>query len=71
MRDQRFTFLCTKEERSTLEHLAKLHRRSQGDTIRQLISEAAQKTLEDAQTAPVIVEKKSQDTESRKPIHSL
>jgi len=34
MRNQRFTFLCTQQERISLEMLASFYRRSKGDTIR-------------------------------------
>lgn len=41
MRDQRFTFLCTQEEKELLASLAIRFHRTQGDLIRQLIREAA------------------------------
>ena len=37
MRDQRFTFLCTEEERQGLSDLADRLQRSQSDTVRFLI----------------------------------
>ena len=37
MRDQRFTFLCSSEERQLLIDLAERLQRSQGDSIRYLI----------------------------------
>lgn len=40
MRDVRFTFLLTKEERRALAVLAVHLRRSQGDTVRWLVHEA-------------------------------
>jgi len=42
MRDQRFAFLCTPEERICLEKIAARHKRSKGDTIRLLILKAAE-----------------------------
>ena len=42
MNDQRFTFLCTKEDRRDLKRLAEYLHRSQGDTIRMLIRNAVQ-----------------------------
>ncbi len=40
MRTERFTFLCTCSERKAISLLAKFHRRSQGDVVRQLIIQA-------------------------------
>jgi hypothetical protein len=40
MLTERFTFLCTKEERRLIRHLAKCFQRSQGGVIRFLIREA-------------------------------
>lgn len=40
MNDQRFTFLCTKDERIQLTALAKHYHRTQSDTIRMLIRKA-------------------------------
>ena len=40
MLTDRFTFLCTKEDRRLLEQLAKYLQRSNGDAIRFLIREA-------------------------------
>ena len=37
MRDKKFAFLCTQEERDLLSKLAKRFRRSQSDTVRYLI----------------------------------
>jgi hypothetical protein len=42
MRDQKFTFLCDENERDLLSALADHMRRSQGDTIRFLLHNAAQ-----------------------------
>ena len=63
MRNQRFTFLCTKEERLILERLAFSCKRSRGDTIRQLIHEAMQKMLADAEKTSSLTEKASQKEE--------
>lgn len=40
MRTQRFTFLCTTEERFCLEQLAVFYHRTKGDTVRLLIKQA-------------------------------
>ncbi len=40
MRTQRFTFLCTVDEKDALERLAAVWRRSRSDTIRLLIANA-------------------------------
>ena len=41
MRDQRFTFLCTVQERNILRAISEKLKRSQGDTVRILIYRAA------------------------------
>ena len=43
MHKQRFTFLCSKEERSSLERIATFYCRSKGDTVRLLIRQAFEK----------------------------
>jgi hypothetical protein len=40
MRDQRFTFLCTEEEKSQLRKLSNYHHRSQSDVVRLLLRQA-------------------------------
>jgi hypothetical protein len=40
MHDQRFTFLCTEEEKSQLRKLSNYHHRSQGDVVRMLLRQA-------------------------------
>ena len=47
MRNKRFTFLCTTEDRLSLEQLAAFHQRSKGDTIRFLIYKELQAISED------------------------
>lgn len=41
-RNQRFTFLCNQHERELIENLAQRLQRTQSDTIRLLVREAAQ-----------------------------
>jgi hypothetical protein len=43
MRTERFTFLCTVDERAALERLAALWQRSKSDTIRLLIASALER----------------------------
>ena len=40
MHNQRFTFLCTEEEKSQLRKLSNYHHRSQSDVVRTLIRQA-------------------------------
>ena len=47
MHNTRFTFLCTKDEKLSLERLAAFYQRSKGDTVRFLIHKEAQAILED------------------------
>lgn len=51
MRTERFTFLCTIEERHALERLASLWRRSKSDTVRLLIVNALEQLFSAAQLA--------------------
>jgi hypothetical protein len=47
MLNERFTFLCSEDERDDLTNLAKSLHRSQGDTIRMLIRHAIRMELSD------------------------
>ncbi len=51
MRSQRFTFLCTADEREALQRLASLWRRSKSDTVRILIADALSRLFTDAEGA--------------------
>lgn len=50
MRNLRFTFLCTKEERRLISKIAQKLNRSQGDAIRFLIRVAAQELAGNEET---------------------
>ncbi len=49
MRNLRFTFLLSADERSALDHLATLWRRSRGDLMRLLIADALSRLFTDDQ----------------------
>ena len=44
MHNIRFTFLCTEEEKLSIERLAVLYHRSKGDTIRLLVRQAIEQS---------------------------
>jgi hypothetical protein len=60
MNTNRFTFLCTQEERQDLERLAEYHHRSKGDMVRVLIRTAIQtKNQSIDSNNPIIKENKN------------
>jgi hypothetical protein len=65
MNDQRFTFLCTKDERVQLTKLAAHCQRSQSDTIRFLIRQAIQDISNDSQASMKVYK----NTNKREKLH--
>lgn len=53
MRDMRFAFVCSLEERQMLEALASIHQRTKSDAIRLLIRKAYQEGAEN-RYAPIV-----------------
>ena len=61
MRDKRFTFLCTNEDRLALDQLATFYQRSRGDVMRFLIHKEAQVISEtNTQKTPMVGGKSNQ-----------
>ncbi len=62
MHKVRFTFLCTEEDKLSIERLAVLYHRSKGDTVRLLIREAVAQSNK-LQTMPLQTRKDRPKTE--------
>ena len=59
MRDKRFTFLCTNEDRLSLGQLAAIYQRSKGDMMRFLIHKELQAISEDHPHKTHVIGRKS------------